>query len=136
MAKKTETRHMSRVKEPKKIVSKENQERFLSVGEKIKLIRKELELTQPVLEDLIQVPRATMHRLEFGIGGSIPAFLAVLQFYADKGYSLQWLLEDNASVMKMKDKVLSFDFDKSKMEKSMKTIQEEVTILEKIVKNM
>ncbi len=107
---------------------------FKNLADRLKTIRSELGLSQADLAELFKVSQTQISRLESGLGSSPENLIKILQYYNSKGYNLEWIIsEDNSSVLKKKDLVFSFDFDKDKIKDKVETIIQAGKELENII---
>ena len=137
--KNNKTEPVSEVKKQKlkRVKSTDNLEKFKNIGERIKILRSEIGLTQTQIEEECNIPGLTLHRIEFGIGGTIPNFIAILQFFEERGYNLEWILStDNKNLFKQKEINLSIEYEKDKVVNSVEKIYHEVDKLKAILKKM
>lgn len=127
---------MAKANQQKK--EKDDKKEYLSlIGTRIKTIRLEENLNQADIEEILNIPNLSLHRIEFGIGGTIPAFLLILEYFSDKGYNTRWILEkDNKNELKKKDQIYTFDLEKDKIGKTIKKIKSGMDSLNELIKNI
>jgi len=104
------------------------------VGERCKIARMELNLSQEFFKDLIngEQVQTAISRLESGKGANSEVLIRILNFYSEQGYNLEWfLLEDNSNILKKKDLIYSMDIDKEKLSKAFEKMNESYTSMKK-----
>jgi len=81
--------------------NKIGKEYFQSVSKRLKLIRSELKISQRNLEKLLGLTLRSVSRLEDGEGGSMVNFFALIWYYSEQGYNIDWMLSyDNSNYFK------------------------------------
>ena len=107
---------------------------FLSVSKRLKLIRSELKISQRNLEKLLGLTLKAVSRLEDGEGGSMINLFALIWYYTEQGYNINWMLSyDNSNYFKKditpKNRIDPKLFNTlfSKLEQSAKEFNEYIT---------
>ncbi|POS00919.1 helix-turn-helix protein [Flavobacterium croceum DSM 17960] len=97
------------------------------VGERIRLIRKELQITQQKLEEDTGLNPPTVQRLENGKGGTIPALITILNYFHKKGYNLKWfILDNNSNELKKYNSLVDFQIDKIELKEATQSLEEQI----------
>lgn len=109
-------------------------EHLIRVGKRIKEIRLAEGGIQHKLEEELGIASLSFNRIEFGKGGALTSFIAILQYFSDLGYNLKWILEfDNSNELKKKDQIYTFDINKDEIKKSTTKLTKEITNLTKLI---
>ena len=109
---------------------------FIKIGLRLKELRLQEGLKHQEIQDELQLTNNAVHRIEFGKGGTIENFIALVQFFSSRGYNIDWMLsEQNAMLFKKTDQSLYFEFDKLKIkEQAEEVIEHARALLETIEK--
>lgn len=110
---------------------------FKIVAERLVTIRNELGLNQEKLAKQLNVTQIAISRLENGLGSAPEMFVKILQYYDSKDYNLEWIIrEDNSSILKKKDIIFSFDFDRQQIKSEVKKVVKASGKLKKMLDKM
>jgi len=106
-------------------------EHLKKIGERMKLIRAELNLSHQEIQDELELPGATMSRLETGKGIQVLNLLKLISKLDSEHYNVKWfLLYDNSKEFKKNEDNLSqFTFNRKEfLEQNNKVIEESLKL--------
>lgn len=111
---------------------------FEEIGHRIKIIRDELNLSHKEIETKLNLPGATMTRLETGKGILVFNLLKILYELEKRDYNIKWIMSfDNGNEFKKNDDNLSlFTFDRKEFHEAAKNVISETQKMIKLANNI
>ena len=126
---------MSDINKPDKELNEQQNshvEHFVTVGKRLLELRTQLKISKKNLDAELGFAARTVERFEYGSGGNPKSLIALLLYYVEKGYNLNWiLLEDNSNLFK-REKNITVNIDLGMAETYVDEINENAKALKKI----